>query len=182
MTAVKLDSKITTYVEKALEGWAAEMFAKRGGHWPAVIELAHVERAEPAETEDKQETVKLRITQLEVPGPDHQEKIREVLKALYTVRTAEGTLDDENITGYGIHRDNLRRAADDLIWPPRPGDLWRDDEGRPWFAVETDDYIVRLVDEAGRQENPEVLVGTRRLKLVSRVRKTNENDRQGSLI
>lgn len=182
MTAVKLDTKITAYVEAALGSWASEMFNKRGGRWPAVVELAHVERAEPAETEDKQETVKLRVTQLEVPGAEHQDRVREVLRALYTVRTAEGTLDDENIVGYSVHRDNLRRAAEDLIWPPRPGDLWREEEGRPWFAIEGDDYAVRLIDEAGRKESPEQLAATRKLRLVTRVRKTNDNDRQGSLL
>lgn len=182
MTAVKLDSKITAYVETALEPWAQEMFNQRGGHWPAVVELHHVERAEPADTEDKQETVKLRITRLEVPDHEHHEQIREVQRALYTVRTAEGTLDDENLSGYAVSRDTIRRATDDLVWPPRPGDLWRDQDGRPWFATATDDYDVRLVDEHGRKERPEALADTRKLKLVSRVRTKNEDDRQGSLL
>ncbi|MER7063975.1 hypothetical protein, partial [Streptomyces albidoflavus] len=71
---------------------------------------------------------------------------------------------------------------DDLVWPPRPGDLWRDQDGHPWFATATDDYDVRLVDENGVQEKPERLADTRKLKLVSRVRTKNEESRQGSLL
>lgn len=39
-------------------------------------------------------------------------------------------------------------------WPPRPGDLWRDRDGRLWFTVESDsDYGVALTCN-GRNRRP----------------------------
>ncbi|MFJ6935721.1 hypothetical protein [Streptomyces sp. NPDC101132] len=92
---VKLDSKILTDVAEALEPHASEMFKQRQGRWVAVIELAHVERVQPGPDEDKDPSVKLRVTDLEIaPTAAFENEIRQLLRDLHQRRTSEGTLDE----------------------------------------------------------------------------------------
>lgn len=92
---VKLDTKILADVAASLESFAPQMFKQRAGRWMAVVELAHVERTEPGPEEEKNPTVKVRITQIEVAGSAvNDEHLRHLLLDLYQRRTAEGTLDE----------------------------------------------------------------------------------------
>lgn len=110
MTAIKFDSKVVADVDQALRPHAGWMFAKQGGRWVAVVELEHVERAEPAPEEDKDATVKLRITDAEIADdPDHASYLREILEALFRRRTKANTL-DEHLTGPAAS-DVLRTSA-----------------------------------------------------------------------
>lgn len=46
-------------------------------------------------------------------------------------------------------------------WPPRPGDLWHDRAGDPWFATQDDfDEPIRMIGRAGTPypDDPEVLL------------------------
>ncbi|MEV4458499.1 hypothetical protein [Microbispora sp. NPDC049633] len=46
-------------------------------------------------------------------------------------------------------------------WPPRPGDLWHDRAGDPWFAGQADfDEPVRMIGRSGTAypDDPEVLL------------------------
>ncbi|MEV7140723.1 hypothetical protein [Streptomyces tauricus] len=90
---VKFDSKVLTDVAEALEGVSEEMFKQRRGRWMAVVELAHVERTEPGPDEDKQPTVKVRVTSIEVAGDEvTRGRLRGVQKEMYERRTSGGTL------------------------------------------------------------------------------------------
>ncbi|MFG2976252.1 hypothetical protein ACGFYY_25130 [Streptomyces sp. NPDC048331] len=92
---VKLDSKILTDVAEALEPHADQMFKQRKGRWIAVVELAHVERTEPGPDEEKNPTVKLRVTDLEIAaGAVYEDEVRRLMRELYQRRTADGTLDE----------------------------------------------------------------------------------------
>jgi hypothetical protein len=45
----------------------------------------------------------------------------------------------------GVFGVNVERVAPPE-WPPQPGDLWRDRDGSPWFAIDRGDdgcYLVR---------------------------------------
>lgn len=95
MTTLKLGAKPSTAAMQAIEPHIRRLYARSGIRVMAVVELAHVERTEPAADADKPATVTMRITHLEIPAPDQEESIREVLRSLYLQRTAVGTLDEE---------------------------------------------------------------------------------------
>jgi hypothetical protein len=90
---VKFDSKVLTDVAEALEPHATEMFKQRRGRWIAVVELGHVERTEPGPDEDKNPTVKLRVTSIEVAADEITGgRLRGVQREMYDRRTSGGTL------------------------------------------------------------------------------------------
>ena len=94
---VKFDSKILTDVAEALEPHSTDMFKQRRGRWMAVVELAHVERTEPGPDEDKQPTVKLRVTSIEVAADEITGgRLRGVQREMYDRRTSGGTLFQHN--------------------------------------------------------------------------------------
>lgn len=90
---VKFDSKVLTDVAEALEPISEEMFKQRRGRWMAVVELAHVERTEPGPDEDKQPTVKVRVSSIEVATDEvTRGRLRGVQREMYDRRTSGGTL------------------------------------------------------------------------------------------
>jgi hypothetical protein len=90
---IKFDSKVLTDVAEALEPFAEEMFKQRRGRWIAVVELGHVERTEPGPDEDKNPTVKLRVTSIEVAADEITGgRLRGVQREMYDRRTSGGTL------------------------------------------------------------------------------------------
>ncbi|MFG2617765.1 hypothetical protein ACGFXC_09050 [Streptomyces sp. NPDC048507] len=91
---VKLDSKVLTDVAEALEPHAADMFKLRSGRWVAVVEFAHSERTQPGPEEDKNPSVKIRISDLEIAADvATEERLRQTMRDLYQQRTSSGTLD-----------------------------------------------------------------------------------------
>jgi hypothetical protein len=94
---VKFDSKVLTDVAEALEPHATEMFKQRHGRWMAVVELSHVERSEPGPDEEKNPTVKVRVTSIEVAADEITAgRLRGVQREMYDRRTAGGTLFEHN--------------------------------------------------------------------------------------
>lgn len=90
---VKFDSKVLTDVAEALEPHATEMFKQRRGRWMAVVELSHVERSEPGPDEEKNPTVKVRVTSVEVAGDEVSAgRLRAVQREMFDRRTSGGTL------------------------------------------------------------------------------------------
>jgi hypothetical protein len=90
---VKIDSKILTDVAEALEPHATEMFKQRRGRWMAVVELSNVERSEPGPDEEKNPTVKVRVTSIEVAADEITGgRLRGVQREMYDRRTSGGTL------------------------------------------------------------------------------------------
>lgn len=90
---VKFDSKVLTDVAEALEPIAEEMFKQRRGRWMAIVELGHVERSEPGPDEDKNPTVKVRVTTIEVAADEVTAgRLRSVQREMYERRTSGGTL------------------------------------------------------------------------------------------
>ncbi|CAM5718661.1 hypothetical protein SFUMM280S_04063 [Streptomyces fumanus] len=67
---VKFDSKVLTDVAEARRtGFSEAMFKQRGGRWIAVVE-GHAERTEPGPDEDKNPSVKIRVTSVEVAADE----------------------------------------------------------------------------------------------------------------
>ncbi|WP_055696531.1 hypothetical protein [Streptomyces silaceus] len=112
MPDIKFDSKVLEDVKDALDGHAMEMFKQRKGRWMAVVELAHVERVEPGPDEEKVPTVKLRIVGIEVADNEFaDERLRELQRGLYRLRTKGGTLDGELDPDVQNARDVLRHGS-----------------------------------------------------------------------
>lgn len=82
----------------SLDRYAARLYDNPGMAVMAVVELRHVDRVEPAEgVSTKDPRVNLRIEALEVAPPGGAENtLRDVERALYTSRTANGTLGAED--------------------------------------------------------------------------------------
>ena len=95
MIAIKLDAKPTTAAGASLERYATKLYGRPGMTLVGVVELRHVERTQPAPDEDKEASVKLRITALEVANPDQEDTLRDAQRALYLHRNAQGTLDED---------------------------------------------------------------------------------------
>ncbi|MFC7880447.1 hypothetical protein ACFUVV_00965 [Streptomyces sp. NPDC057376] len=97
---VKFDSKVLTDVAEALEPHATDMFKQRAGRWIAVVEFGHAERTEPGPDEDKNPSVKIRVTSVEVAADEITGgRLRGLQREMYDRRTSGGTLfaqqDDE---------------------------------------------------------------------------------------
>jgi hypothetical protein len=113
VTTLKLDAKPATAAADALLPWAQELYKKPGMRIVGVVELAHVERTQPAPDEDKEASVKLRITHLELADGGQQENnIREAMKALYLHRNAQGTLTEE--MDVELSKQTLKLLGDNL--------------------------------------------------------------------
>ncbi|MER7047755.1 hypothetical protein [Streptomyces jumonjinensis] len=116
MPDIKFDSKIIEDVREALADHALDMFRNRQGRWMAVVELAHVERTEPGPDEDKNPAVKIRIVAIEVAADDYSdERLRELQRGLYRLRTKGGTLDGELHPDVQQARDVLRHGSGLLV-------------------------------------------------------------------
>src|SRR5258705_12591698 len=73
---------------------ARQLYARPGARLVGILELAHVERSQPAPDTDIEPCVKVRITALEVGREEQEHHLREAMRALYLHRTASGTIDE----------------------------------------------------------------------------------------
>ena len=96
MTTLKVDSKVSAAASDALEPYVNPLYARPGMRIVGVIELAHVERTQPAPDTDNRASVKVKISHLEIANPEQEGAIREAMKALYVQRTASGKLDEDS--------------------------------------------------------------------------------------
>ncbi|GII88232.1 hypothetical protein Ssi03_62220 [Sphaerisporangium siamense] len=96
-TTLKFDSKVGASAANALEPHIRPLYDRPGASILAICEFRHVERTQPAPDADKDPSVKVRMTSIEVPNRDQEGAIREAARALYVQRTAAGTLDDDGI-------------------------------------------------------------------------------------
>lgn len=77
-----------------LEGHVRRIFDNQSAKIVFVGELEHVQRVEPGPASTVEPSVSVRLSRLEVPSQAQQEAIRELLQALYLLRTPQGTLDE----------------------------------------------------------------------------------------
>ncbi len=95
MTDIKLESKIGGQAAAAIEPHAKTLYDRPGIRVVGVVELAHTERTQPAPDSEKNASVKVRISALELPTREQADTIREVMRALHLQRTATGTLEED---------------------------------------------------------------------------------------
>ena len=94
MTKLKIQGAPGSAAKDALEPHLARIYGRPGIRVMAIVELAHVERTQPAPDSDKDASVTMRISHLEVPNDQQEGAVREAQRALFLHRTAHGTLDD----------------------------------------------------------------------------------------
>lgn len=113
MTTIKLDGKPSTAAADALTPWAQDLYRHPGMRIVGVVELAHVERTQPAPDENRQASVKLRVAHLELANDGEQEnQVRAALRALHTFRTAQGKLTEAD--DIELSEATLRHLGEDL--------------------------------------------------------------------
>jgi hypothetical protein len=95
MTTARLDSRLAEPAVAGLEPHVPDLYRSPGIRRLAVVELRHVERTQPAPDSDKTASVKLQVTHLELANEHQEPALRDALSALYMLRTAEGTLDQD---------------------------------------------------------------------------------------
>lgn len=95
MTKLKIQGQPGAAAQSALEPHIARIYAKPGIRVLGVLELKHEERSQAAPESDKQDSVTMKITHLEIPTRDQEGVLREALRTLYLQRTAHGTLDED---------------------------------------------------------------------------------------
>ncbi|WP_433465725.1 hypothetical protein [Spirillospora sp. CA-128828] len=95
MPDIKIEGKIGGNAADAIEPHAKALYDRPGVRVVAVVELAHSERTQPAPDSEKNASVKLRISGLELPSKEQAETVREVMQALHFQRTAAGTLEED---------------------------------------------------------------------------------------
>jgi hypothetical protein len=95
MTKLKIQGSPGASAQSALEPHIARIYAKPGIRVLGVLELKHEERSQAAPESDKQDSVTMKITHLEIPTRDQEGVLREAMRTLYLQRTARGTLDED---------------------------------------------------------------------------------------
>ncbi|MEV1245147.1 hypothetical protein [Nonomuraea sp. NPDC049750] len=93
-TSLKFDNKVGASAASALEPHIRPVYDRPGCSLMAIVEFRHVERTQPAPDADKDPSVKVRLTHIEIPNKDQEGAIREAQRALFLQRTAQGTLDE----------------------------------------------------------------------------------------
>jgi hypothetical protein len=93
---LKLSSKLGGSAVVSLTELTTALYHARGKRVMAVVELAHIDRNEPAPGEDEDPWVLMQIKAIEVARGDAQEKaLRAAADAIHLHRTATGSIDEE---------------------------------------------------------------------------------------
>jgi len=92
MTLAKISGKPTTAASSGLAPHIENLYNRPGARVVGIVELEHIERTQPAPESEADPVVKLRLSHLEIASDRQEEYLRDTLLALYTIRTAAGTL------------------------------------------------------------------------------------------
>lgn len=95
MTKVKINGTPSTNALDALMPHVPSLYSNLGKRVIVIAELSAVDRLQVAPDEDKEASVTLQIKHAEVAGPEHEDAVRQALRALHTQRTAYGTITEE---------------------------------------------------------------------------------------
>lgn len=113
MTTVKIAGKPSASAAAAIERYADQLYSNNTARVVIIAELKHAARNEPAPDEDKDRSVELKISGLEVASPEQDEALRKAMQALYISRTAQGTLDEG--MDIELSESTLRQCGDRLL-------------------------------------------------------------------
>lgn len=96
MTVLKIQGKPNAAAMSALQPHVQRMYDSPGRPWVAILELTQAERTEPAPASDKDHSVVMRIIGAEIATGELEQNVRDVMHALYVMRTSYGTLTEEH--------------------------------------------------------------------------------------
>ena len=108
----KIAGAVAHDAQEALTLHAAAMYATLGKRIIVIAELASSERTQVAPDEEKDVSVTLQIKQLEVAAAELEDPVRKAMEALYTQRTAYGTLNEDQ--AIELSTTTLDRVAGDI--------------------------------------------------------------------
>jgi hypothetical protein len=93
-----------------LEPHVQRLYDSPGRSIVAIVEMRHDTRLQPASGSDAKPTVTVKITGCEVANADQEGALREAQRALFLMRTAAGTFDQD--TGQvDLAEDTMRRTG-----------------------------------------------------------------------
>jgi hypothetical protein len=95
MAKLKIDGTPASQAQRALEPHVPPLYGRLGANLVAIVELRSVERTQVAAEAQKEPAVKARIVGCEVATGESAHHLREAMRALHVLRTADGTLDAE---------------------------------------------------------------------------------------
>lgn len=109
MTDLKIIAKPNSGAAQAFEGHVQRLYDRPGLSIMAIVELRHDQRVEPAPGSDAKRSVAVKIVGAEVAGLEQEGALREAQRALYLMRTATGTLDEDG--NVELAEDTMRRTG-----------------------------------------------------------------------
>ncbi|WP_304455916.1 hypothetical protein [Nocardiopsis sp. YSL2] len=92
---LKIDPKLGSAAEAALQPYVAKLYTTPGMRLMAVVELKQDDKNAPAPDSEAGLWVKARISSVEIATPEQEGTLREAQRALFLQRTAAGTLDED---------------------------------------------------------------------------------------
>jgi hypothetical protein len=110
VTDLKIGSKPNAGAMSGIEPYVRRLYDTPGMSIVAVVEFRHDMRVQPASGSDTSPSVTLKITGCEIAGADHEGALREAQRALYLIRTAYGTIDEET-GGVELAEETMRRTG-----------------------------------------------------------------------
>lgn len=93
---IKINGALAAGAADSLGRLTSTLYHRPGMHIVAIVDLAHVERTQPAEGEEREAVVTLGIKGIEIANDEQEDTLRKAMRALYLHRTARGTLDEES--------------------------------------------------------------------------------------
>jgi hypothetical protein len=110
MTDLKVAGKPNAGAMSGIEPFVRRLYDTPGMTIVAVVEFRHDQRVQPASGSDTSPSVTLKITGCEIATKEHEGALREAQRALYTMRTARGTIDEET-GGVELAEETMRRTG-----------------------------------------------------------------------
>jgi hypothetical protein len=92
---LKIDPKLGSAAEAALEPYISKLYTTPGLRLMAVVELKQDDKNSPAPDSEAGLWVKARLSSVEVASPEQEPVLRDAQRALFVQRTAAGTLDED---------------------------------------------------------------------------------------
>lgn len=110
-TKLKLANAVASAAGDALAPHIPGFYDQPGATLLAIVELEHRSRVEVPDSSELEPSVTARISAIEVPGKAAEDAVRSIMRGLYLLRTARGTLDEVAGT---LLEDASKEIADGL--------------------------------------------------------------------
>lgn len=110
MTDLKIVGKPTAGAMSGIEPFVRRLYDTPGMSVVAITEFRHDQRTQVASGSDASPSVTLKIVGCEIASKELEGALREAQRALYTVRTARGTIDEET-GGVDLAEETMRRTG-----------------------------------------------------------------------